>query len=241
MLNLRPAYDIGDLVRKLDRVDAELLQSILTPASEGVSVLPASDDPEAAEALDAAAAATILEQLRANFTFAVVDCEHHMSGRTLAALNAAARIVLVTQLNVQALRAAQRSLALFRRLGYADDKIVVVVNRHRSSNVVSAADAAGLLGRSIFFRLPNDYKTATAAATKGVSIEAHRMRGRRSRRGLRNSPRASTVPPPPEGSISLMAGLAAPWGDSSALGENHDAFAARTADGASRHPSHIRF
>src|SRR5262249_45450590 len=63
--------------------------------------------------------------------------------------------------------------ALFRRLGYSDDKVVVIVNRHQSADVVSAADAAGVLGRSIFFRLPNEYKTATAAVTKGVSVITH--------------------------------------------------------------------
>src|ERR671936_2160955 len=137
MLDLKPAYDMGDLIRKVDRIDAELLQSVLTPCAGGVWALPSGEDPEIAEAFDAAAATTIIEQLRAHFAFTVIDCEHHMSERTLAALDTADQIVLVTQLNVPALRSTQRTLALCQRLGYAADKLHIVVNRHQSGEMVS--------------------------------------------------------------------------------------------------------
>ena len=170
LLDLRPTYTIGDLVAKVNRIDADLLYSLLTPCEGGVWVLPASDKPELADAVDAAAAATILAQLRDNFGFTVVDCEHHLSDRTLAALDAADRIVLVTQLNVAALRGTQRTLQLCQRLGYASEKLCVVVNRYDSSDVVSLADAAKVLEREIFFRIPNDYRTSTGAINKGVPV-----------------------------------------------------------------------
>lgn len=170
MLDLKPQYDMSDLLRKIDRIDADLLRSLLTPLSNGVWVLPSSEDPESAEALDAAAVTTILDQLRMHHTFTVIDCEHTLSDRTLAALDAADRIVLVTQLNLPALRSTQRSLALCQRLGYADEKVHVVVNRYHSGDVVTIADAAEVLGREIFYRLPNDYRTSAGALTKGVPV-----------------------------------------------------------------------
>lgn len=173
LLDLKPAYTIGDLVKKVDRVDAELLYSLLTFASDGVFVLPASDRPEVAEEIDAGIATAILDHLRAAFAYTVVDCEHHMSERTLAALDAADRILLVTQLNVPALRNMQRTIELCRRLGYPDEKLCVVVNRVQSGDVVSVSDAAKVLDRDIFHRLPNDYQTAAAALTKGQPITEH--------------------------------------------------------------------
>jgi pilus assembly protein CpaE len=170
MLDLKPQYDMGDLLRKMDRIDADLLHSILTPVSGGVWALPSSEDPETVDALDAAAVGSILEQLRLGYGYTVVDCEHTLSERTLAALDAADRIALVTQLNVPALRSTQRTLALCQRLGYPDDKVHVVVNRYQSSDVVTVQDAAKVLGREIFFRLPNDYRTSAAALTRGVPV-----------------------------------------------------------------------
>jgi pilus assembly protein CpaE len=170
LLDLKPAYDMGDLVKKVDRLDADLLHSLLTPTAGGVWALPASDDPELAEALDAQATAAIVGQLKAHFAFTVLDCEHHISERTLTALDVADRIVLVTQLNVAAIRSTQRTLALCQRLGYPADKLCVVVNRFSPGDIISPADAASLLQHEIFARIPNDYRTAVAAITKGVPV-----------------------------------------------------------------------
>jgi pilus assembly protein CpaE len=170
MLNLAPAYDVGDLVARVERIDAELLSSILTPTAGGVWVLPSSDRPEIAELVDSATASTLITELRKHYSYSVLDCEHYLTDRTLAALDAADKIVLVTQLNVAALRGTQRTISLCQRLGYGDEKIVVVVNRHQSSEVLTPSDASTLLNMPIFHLLPNDFKTADGASSKGIPV-----------------------------------------------------------------------
>jgi pilus assembly protein CpaE len=170
MLDLKPQYDMSDLLGKVDRLDADLLRSLLTPVAGGVWVLPSSESPESSDIFEAGSVTTIVDQLRQHHTFTVIDCEHALSDRTLAALDAADRVVLVTQLNVPALRSTQRTLALCQRLGYAADKVSVIVNRHQSADVVSIADAEEVLGREIFFKIPNDYRTLAGALTKGVPV-----------------------------------------------------------------------
>ena len=175
-LNLRPAYHLGDLIEKLDRVDADLLYSLLTPREGGVWVLPGPDSPEFDDLLDSQTITTMIEHLRSHFAFTVLDCEHHMSERTVAALDQADRILLVTQLTIPALRSVQRSLALFRRLGYPDEKMCVIVNRYhaarraRSGEVLSLKDATDVLKFPIAFTLPNDYRIATQALNLGVPV-----------------------------------------------------------------------
>ncbi|MGI8497265.1 MAG: AAA family ATPase [Gemmatimonadaceae bacterium] len=173
VLNLRSTYDMADVAAKLDRIDSGLLHSLLTPSSGGMWVLPAPDDPEMDSTLDASATTTIIELLRGEFALTVLDSEHHMSERTLSALDAADRIVLVTELSVTALRSTQRTLGLCRRLGYPDEKVCVVVNRFQSGEVLSPADASGLLKADIFWKLPNDYRTVAAALAKGVPLTEH--------------------------------------------------------------------
>jgi pilus assembly protein CpaE len=170
MLNLAPAYDVGDLVASVNRIDADLLTSILTPSPGGVWVLPSSDRPEIADLVDATTASTLIAQLRKHFAYTVLDCEHYLTDRTLAALDAADRIVLVTQLNVAALRSTQRSISLCQRLGYDDEKIAVVVNRQQASQVLTPSDASTLLNLPVFHLLPNDYRTADGASSKGVPV-----------------------------------------------------------------------
>lgn len=172
MLNLQPIYDVLDAVGKLDRMDPPLLASLLTPGPDGMLVLPASDSFERDERLDGGATELLLGHLRASYPNVVLDCEHHLSERTLAAFDAADQVVLVTQLTVPALRSARRSLALARRLGYPDEKFCIVVNRFQSDDVLALRDAAEALGRPVYWSLPNDYRTSVLAQNKGIPLLA---------------------------------------------------------------------
>jgi pilus assembly protein CpaE len=169
-LNLSPAYHMGDLVKKLDRADAELFYSLLTPTQRGIWVLPGPDDPELDDELGASTIGSMIDQLRLHFAFTVLDCEHHLSERTVAALDAADRVVLVTQLNVPSLRSMQRTLALCRQLGYPSEKLCVLVNRYKPDDVLTLKDASQVLTCEVVTTLPNDYQLSSSALTQGVPV-----------------------------------------------------------------------
>ncbi|HEX6316782.1 MAG TPA: response regulator [Gemmatimonadaceae bacterium] len=170
LLNVRPPYDLADIASKVNRLDRDLLHSVMVPALDRLWVLAAPERPEADEELDAAVSTAVVKQMRTAFNYSVLDCEHRLNDRSLAALDAADRILLLTELKVPALRAAQRMIGVFRRLGYPNEKLGVVVNRYQSEDVVSPSEAAEVLKAEIFFRLPNDYPTCSRASTDGVPV-----------------------------------------------------------------------
>jgi len=169
-LDLHNDYDIGDLVRKLDQADSDLLHALVTPSIDGLAALPATDDLEAAESIQAEAVARVMIACRSSFSHTVVDCEHSFGPRTVAALDAADRIVLLLQSNVAAIRAAKRALSLFDQLEYPADKVVVVLNREGPGDVLSWADVAKALSRNVDVRLPNAYQLVVDSQTKGIPI-----------------------------------------------------------------------
>lgn len=173
MLDLKPTYDIGDLVMKVDRIDGDLLSSLMTTGPAGMHILPSSDRPEVQDLIDGAATSTILAQLRAHFHYVVIDLEHYLGERTIGALDMADRIILVTQLSVPALRSTQRTLDLFNRLGYPPTKVQVVVNRSNAESALTIGDAETVLGRRIAAKLPNDFSSCAEATTKGVPVLEH--------------------------------------------------------------------
>jgi len=172
-LNLKQTYDLGDLVAKGDKVDSELLNSLLTPCPGGVWALPTGDNPELDDVFDASTISSIVGLLRAHFGMTVVDCEHHLTDRTLAALDAADRVLLVTHLSIPSLRSTQRTLSICRRLGYDNEKLCVVVNRFQSADVLAPREAEELLQCDIFWRLPNDYQLSAASLNNGVPVVLH--------------------------------------------------------------------
>ena len=169
-LNLTCEYDVSDLVRKLDQADAELVHAIVTPFGDGLFALPATDDLEAAEGIQADAVARMLGACRGSFSHTVVDCEHSFGPRTVAAFDAADRIVLVLQSNVAAVRAVKRTLALFQQLDYRPERVTVLINREGAHDVLSRQDIAKAIGRSVDLRLPNAFQLTTDAQTRGLPV-----------------------------------------------------------------------
>lgn len=169
-LNISPAYDRSNLLQKLDRIDTELFRSVLTESADGLWVLPGPEAADLNGALDGLETKVMIDQMRQDFAFAVLDCEHHLGDSTIAALEAADRILVITDLSVAALRNTQRLLLVARRLGHSDAKLSVVVNRSQSGEILSPVDAQHALKCEIFWKLPNDYRTAAGALTKGVPI-----------------------------------------------------------------------
>ncbi len=167
MLNMNPTYDLGSVAARADRLDRDYLHSVMAEHTDRVSVLAAADELDALEALDMKTSGQLMELLRQEYACTIVDTDHHFNDQTLAALDAADRILLVTQCEVSALRSTQRSLGMFTRLGYPPDKVVVVANRRTDRDRITIAGAEQVLGRKIDYGLPNDYLACSGAITQG--------------------------------------------------------------------------
>lgn len=172
-LNLAPTYDLGELVRKLDRADHESLQSIVESVADGMDVLTGTSDLELGEEVTAEAVQRIMTLMRSSYTYTVLDVEHTVSPRTIAALDGADRIVMVFQVTVAGLRKVKRALTLFGQLDFPVEKVVLVANRVGAGDVMPWPDVAKALGRPVDFRLPNAYQVVADAQTRGVPITAN--------------------------------------------------------------------
>lgn len=173
MLNISPLYDLGNIAAQTDRIDRDFVRSVMVPDPEGVSILAAAEEVDAADTLNIATAGRLFDVLRREYAYTVVDTDHHFAEPTIAALDAADRIVLVTQLDVSALRSTQRSLGVLGRLGYPADKIVVLINRRSERDRILLEDAEQVLRRSVGVTLPNDYLACADAITTGTFVQRH--------------------------------------------------------------------
>ena len=171
MLNLNPMYDMGSVAARADSLDREYLRSVMVQHTDRVSVLVAADELDALESLELETAGRVVELLRNDYSNTVIDTDHHFNDQTLAALDAADRILLITQFDVSALRSTQRSLGIFARLGYPTEKVVVVANRKTDRDRISQSGAERVLGREINYTLPNDYTTCSSAITQGQFVQ----------------------------------------------------------------------
>lgn len=113
-----------------------------------------STRPSAPPANDAKGVIAALDALRERFAVVVAELEHQVNERTLAAFDAADRIVILTDGAVPSLRSTQRVLRLCRRLNYPDEKLCVVVNRADAPGALAVSDVAAALKREVFWKIP---------------------------------------------------------------------------------------
>ena len=155
-LNITPHRSILDLLPQLDRLDDDIFDTTLARHSSGVDVLAAPSDFEHVESIKAEPYQQVLEALRTRYAFVIVDCSPFLDQTTIAALDQADTVLLVTTPDLAALKNAARFLRLGLRLGYAEQKLRLVVNRFNQPGAVSSADLEQHLSYRISFRVPND-------------------------------------------------------------------------------------
>lgn len=151
-----------------DRVLMPGLDAEIVRQPDGVWTL-AMTRPRTPAIGDAKAVAVALDLLRGRFPVSIAELEHQVNERTLAAFDAADRIVLVTEGAVPSLRGTQRVLRLCRRLNYPDEKMCVVLNRIGAPGALPAEDVSAALRRELYYRIADGHLTTTGLAERLLS------------------------------------------------------------------------
>lgn len=170
LLDVTPTYTLLDVIANMRRLDRELLDQSLPRHASGVVIVAPGDDLEAAERVDATVIAGLIAFLRRHFDSVVVDGLGAFDERTLAALDASDRVLLVVTQEVASVRNAQRCLEVFGKLGYADGKVQVVVNRFLKSASISQQIIEETLQVPIAASIANDFPSLLRAVGKGALV-----------------------------------------------------------------------
>lgn len=131
----------------IPELNAELIRQ-----SDGVWTF-AATRPRTPAVGDAKGVMAALDSIRGRFPVSIAELEHQVNERTLAAFDAANRIILVTGGAVPSLRGTQRVLRLCKRLNYPDEKMCVVVNRFDEPGSLPVADISAALKREVFWKI----------------------------------------------------------------------------------------
>lgn len=168
ILNLDPINTIAGLAQKdATSLDAELVEQHLTlHESSGLKVLVAPATPQLAESVTVYTIEKALEILRQSYDYVVVDLPSQLQDTSLAALDAANTIFLVTSLDLLAVHKTRIALDMLRRL-YPPEKIQVILNRANSDVGISVQDVETAIGTKLKAQLPSDGKLVVTAVNEG--------------------------------------------------------------------------
>ena len=176
ILNMSPkAKTIADLVGSFDQVDAEVMESVLVQHSTGIKVLLAPPTPEAAELITGANIKKVLETLREQYAFVIVDTWPSFQEQVLTMLDVADIILTLMTLEITSLKNVRVFMEIVEKLGYDEHKVQLVANRNDSSGGIKASDVEASLGRKIPHTIVSDGRALVLAVNRGVPfVISHR-------------------------------------------------------------------
>jgi len=177
--NLQVRSPLADLSANPERLDEAMLESMMVDGPDGVRVLTA---PSTVFPLDIFGAATIDNIVRIAsrlYDDVVIDLPAALTAWTDTVLNRADRVILVTQINVIALRTARTLLDTLTVEGLGLSDISVVANRHPATGhgaSITLRRAEEVLGLPIAADIPSDYSSITESLDYGrpmVLVDPH--------------------------------------------------------------------
>ncbi len=170
MLDLDPLRDFTDVASEFNRLDAVLMDSLLTEVAPGLRLLAAPVDPVSAEGVGAVHVGRALDHLSDSHAFVIMDLSSHLNEVTLLAQDRSEMVIMVVEPTVVGLKSARRLMHLSERLGHSPQKISVVVNRDGAKGCVDRAEVKRALGREVLAFLPNDTPIILQAGNAGRPV-----------------------------------------------------------------------
>ncbi|MBI3733691.1 MAG: response regulator [Chloroflexi bacterium] len=169
-LNLPAVRTILDLLPRINELEPDDIESVLTAHSSGIRVLLSPFHPEEADNISADHVRRLLAFLVGMYDLIVVDCQASYDDRTLVALEQANEIVLVTMPELGVVLNSGHFLELAAKLDIAPEKIHVVLNRSNSNVGIEPAAIERALHRPIEFRLISVGRPLAHSVNRGVPL-----------------------------------------------------------------------
>ncbi len=170
LLDVEPMRDLTNVASEFTRLDAVLMDSLLTEVAPGLRLLAAPVDPVAAEGVTAQHVGRALDHLADAHSVVILDLSSHLSEVSLLAQDRADMIILVVEPTVVGLKSARRLLHLGERLGHNASKWCLVVNRDGAKGCVPRAEVQRALGKQALAFLPNDSQIIMESSNAGRPV-----------------------------------------------------------------------
>ncbi len=169
-LNLHPNLTLADLKSApASLIDEAQFEGFVTE-SGSVRLVVGSDLPERAELVTLPAINLAIDRLSATCEYVLIDAPASFTERTLTALDASDLICLVTSASLPSLRATRACLDLLKKLGVADERVLLTLN-DSTAHAMGLDIVRGVLGRHPDFSIKRS-ESLDRAANAGQPLVA---------------------------------------------------------------------
>lgn len=175
MLNVSVKNTISDLIKDINQLDRELMEDYLVTHFSGVRVLPAPIKPEYAEYITASHLERIVNVLKENYHYIIIDSSASFHETVLSALDQSDKILFVSTLDLPTIKNVKSGLDIMETLHYPKEKIKIILNKASEQFGIKYKDFENTLKHPIWSYIPEDSQTVITSANKGFPFVMTRM------------------------------------------------------------------
>jgi pilus assembly protein CpaE len=170
-LNLKPVLDWWEAARNISRLDATYLETLMIKHVSGVHVLSAPQRTSDQIKLQPGAMQNIFQLMQSMFDFILVDSGNKVEDLQKSILKISDTLFIVAGLTLPSIINLKRMLDLLGALGYPEPRAMeIIINRSGQKPGIEFEHVKEAIPGKVFWHLPHDYGTVTAAINKGEPI-----------------------------------------------------------------------
>ncbi len=168
-LQLFPTHTIADAVHLGTELDSKALLGLLTSHRSGLQALVAPMDPSGAETISTTLIVHIIDLLRQEFDYVVIDTPPALDDHVLAAFDRSNVVALLATLDIPALKNLKLTLETLDLISYPHDRLKIVLNRSDSKVGLALSEVEKTLKAPIVAQIPSS-RDVPASTNRGVAI-----------------------------------------------------------------------
>ncbi|MEK7252711.1 MAG: AAA family ATPase [Actinomycetota bacterium] len=177
LLQLDPSRTILDVVRRVDDLSDELLESMLLRHESGLRVLPAPVLPTGEDEVPAKTIVAILERLRALHDVVIIDTPPIFDDHLITVLEEADDVLVVVDMDLPSVKNAKIALDALRGSGFPMGRLQLVVNRVNAKARLDLVELERSLGLRVAGSIPSD-RLVPQSVNEGIPVVALSPRSR---------------------------------------------------------------
>jgi pilus assembly protein CpaE len=167
-LNVRPTFGVVDALQNLHRLDASLLEGLMTVCKGGLQLLAGPQQPTLVTPT-AAELARLFDLLVSHFKYVIVDCSGRKDQTERLLCDLSNAVLMIAQADVVSLWSAGR-VRTFLEEGAGRDRVRLVLNRYKKIPGFGDDDVEKATNCKLLWKLPNNYQLVSPAIDKGVPV-----------------------------------------------------------------------
>ena len=174
MLNLKPEKTIHGLVREMGeptQLSLEVMKNFITTHHSGLDILLAPSKPQFAEEVTMLHLGYIMECLKKNYDYIVVDTIHHINDTDLTIFDWTSLLFVIATLEVTTIKNLVLTLEILKDLQIPKDKISLILNRAYQKMGVECSTVEEKLMK-ISCMIPSDGERVVASLNSGTPFVA---------------------------------------------------------------------